>query len=152
MSPNVNTGPQGKELREIAGRTGSFASVFRMMSGSFRSRVTAALESAATLGEGDSFALITFGVCFGLYHWFYYTGVLDRAAPVGTVMLSVLPIILGVQLFLQAVALDVQSAPTEPLQKQTRMPKGLAPPRTVDIPRAERTTSESKEREPEPKA
>ncbi len=52
MSTNVKqSSGTGGELRDVARRTGSFASVFRMMSGSFRSRVTAALESAAVLDD-----------------------------------------------------------------------------------------------------
>jgi glycosyltransferase involved in cell wall biosynthesis len=67
----------------------------------------------------SGFLLLVFGLCFGLYHWIWYAEQ-GTGAPVGTVMLSVLPIILGVQLLLQAVVLDVQSTPTVPLQQRER--------------------------------
>jgi len=51
--------------------------------------------------------LISFGFFFGLYHWSIsiFTGV---AATTGTVMISVLPIILGFQLFLQGIVLEIE--------------------------------------------
>lgn len=59
--------------------------------------------------------LVAGGVIFGLYHW------IDSAhrnilTPTGTVMLAVLPLVLGFQLLLQALVLDVQSRPDRPLQ------------------------------------
>jgi glycosyltransferase involved in cell wall biosynthesis len=63
--------------------------------------------------------LVTFGALFGLYHWIdgYRRNVLT---PTGTVMLAVLPLILGFQLLLQALVLDVQNAPRRPLQARMR--------------------------------
>ena len=54
--------------------------------------------------------LITWGVAFGAYHWWksIVTGI---AAHTGTVMLGVLPLILGFQLVLQAIVLDIQETP-----------------------------------------
>ena len=54
--------------------------------------------------------LLGFGGAFGVYHWWlsYQLGVLNST---GTVMLAVMPIILGVQFILQALALDVQNVP-----------------------------------------
>jgi glycosyltransferase involved in cell wall biosynthesis len=59
--------------------------------------------------------LVSYGVFFGLYHWIdsYRRNVLT---PTGTVMLAVLPLILGFQLLLQALVLDVQNGPRRPLQ------------------------------------
>ena len=59
--------------------------------------------------------LIAFGLIFGLHHWIksYRTNVV---ASTGTVMLAALPFILGFQLLLQAVVLDVQSVVQRPLQ------------------------------------
>jgi dolichol-phosphate mannosyltransferase len=59
--------------------------------------------------------LVAGGAIFGLYHW------IDSAhrnivTPTGTVMLAVLPLVLGFQLLLQALVLDVQSRPDRPLQ------------------------------------
>jgi dolichol-phosphate mannosyltransferase len=55
-------------------------------------------------------ALLGFGSVFGAYHW-WNSESLGVATPTGTVMLAVLPVILGVQFLLQAVALDVQNIP-----------------------------------------
>jgi dolichol-phosphate mannosyltransferase len=52
---------------------------------------------------------LVFGVAFGAYHWLesIRTGI---AATTGTVMIAVVPLILGVQLLLQALTLEVQSS------------------------------------------
>lgn len=57
--------------------------------------------------------MLLFGVAFGAYHWYVSiaTGV---PATTGTVMLAVLPIVLGVQFLLQALIIDVSSAPKGP--------------------------------------
>jgi dolichol-phosphate mannosyltransferase len=60
--------------------------------------------------------LATFGVSFGLWHW-VQSARFNVPAPTGTVMLAVLPIILGVQFLLQALLLDVQNQPLRPLQR-----------------------------------
>jgi hypothetical protein len=39
-------------------------------------------------------------------------------ASTGTVMIAVLPITLGLQLLLQAIILDIQNIPKEPLQRE----------------------------------
>jgi glycosyltransferase involved in cell wall biosynthesis len=56
--------------------------------------------------------LLCAGSLFGGFHWWWS---LERqvATPTGTVMLAVLPIILGVQLLIQAVGLDIQSQPVQ---------------------------------------
>jgi glycosyltransferase involved in cell wall biosynthesis len=58
---------------------------------------------------------VAFGAIFGAQHWIISarTGI---AATTGTVMLSVLPIIVGVQLLLQALSFDVANIPKQPLQ------------------------------------
>ncbi|HEV2884496.1 MAG TPA: glycosyltransferase family 2 protein [Pyrinomonadaceae bacterium] len=54
--------------------------------------------------------LFAWGVLFGAYHW--GKGLLSGVAtPTGTIMLSVLPLILGFQLILQALVLDIQETP-----------------------------------------
>ena len=63
-------------------------------------------------------AFFAFGLVFGLYHWFVSAFVYHIATPTGTVMLAVLPIILGVQFILQGIVLDVQNVPTHPLQSE----------------------------------
>lgn len=61
-------------------------------------------------------ALALFGAASGTLQWIAsaYT---DRLTSTGTVMISVLPLILGVQFLLQSVLLDVQNAPLRPLQR-----------------------------------
>lgn len=62
--------------------------------------------------------LFLFGGGFGLYHWIR-SAELNMATPIGTVMLAVLPVILGIQLLLQAIVLDIQNIPIQPLQIKT---------------------------------
>ena len=61
-------------------------------------------------------ALLLWGGAFGAYHWFLssQTGVV---ATTGTVMLAVLPVILGIQLLLQAMIADIQNAPVRPIHR-----------------------------------
>ncbi len=54
--------------------------------------------------------LLTWGILFGAYHWLLSI-ITNRAATTGTVMLAVLPLILGFQLILQAIVLDIQETP-----------------------------------------
>ncbi len=77
--------------------------------------------NAVSLFLVSGIPLIAFGLVFGIYHWIdsYLRGALT---PTGTVMLSVLPLILGFQLLLQALVLDVQSVPRRPLQARQRRP------------------------------
>jgi len=54
--------------------------------------------------------LLTWGIGFGVYLWVRSTLTLVRTST-GTVMLAVLPLILGFQLVLQAIVLDIQETP-----------------------------------------
>lgn len=63
-------------------------------------------------------ALFAFGILFGLYHWFVSAFVYHTATPTGTIMLAILPIILGVQFILQGIVLDVQNVPNHPIQSE----------------------------------
>jgi glycosyltransferase involved in cell wall biosynthesis len=54
--------------------------------------------------------LLGWGTAFGLYTWLHSIFT-DEFASTGTVMLSVLPFVLGFELLLQAVVLDIQHAP-----------------------------------------
>lgn len=60
--------------------------------------------------------LMLYGLTFGVWQWIesVRSGV---PATTGTVMLAVLPIILGTQLLLSAVAYDIANRPTVPLQR-----------------------------------
>ena len=60
--------------------------------------------------------LVTFGAAWGVFHWIRsaQTGI---EASTGTVMIAVLPLILGTQLLLQSLVLDIQNTPKSPLVK-----------------------------------
>jgi len=53
---------------------------------------------------------ILFGVTFGGYHWIISVQTMQPATA-GTVMLSAVPVILGFQLLLQAIVLDIENVP-----------------------------------------
>lgn len=53
---------------------------------------------------------LAFGTIFGVYHWIKSIQ-MAQPATAGTVMLSALPIILGFQLLLQAIVLDIANVP-----------------------------------------
>jgi len=54
--------------------------------------------------------LVTWGTLFGAYHWILSI-VTNHVASTGTIMVAVLPFILGFQLILQAIVLDIQQTP-----------------------------------------
>jgi dolichol-phosphate mannosyltransferase len=54
-------------------------------------------------------ALTLFGTMFGLYHW-VLSASSGIPATTGTVMIAVVPLILGIQMLLQALSLEVQSS------------------------------------------
>lgn len=53
---------------------------------------------------------MAFGTTFGAYHWIKSLQTMQPATA-GTVMLSAMPVILGFQLLLEAIVLDIQNAP-----------------------------------------
>jgi hypothetical protein len=54
--------------------------------------------------------LLVFGIIFGGWHWFFAMKE-GFATPVGTVMLSALPTLMGLQLLLAFLAFDIASVP-----------------------------------------
>jgi len=70
--------------------------------------------------------LTVFGGIWGAWHWAISIQT-NVAATTGTVMIAVLPIIVGVQLLLQAITLDIQGAPTEPIHATVRLVRGDHP-------------------------
>ena len=58
--------------------------------------------------------LLIFGLLFGIYKWIQYASI-GVPAPTGTVMLATLSVLLGIQLLLSAIEIDLRSVPTEPL-------------------------------------
>ena len=63
--------------------------------------------------------LCGFGVVFGAYHW-RESIVSGVAATAGTVLLAALPTLMGFNLLLQALVLDIGNAPREPLTRYLR--------------------------------
>ena len=61
--------------------------------------------------------LLLFGTIFGGWYW-RSSALTATPTPTGTVMLAVLPIILGVQLLLQAVVADMKNMPERSLQNE----------------------------------
>src|SRR5262249_49393842 len=75
--------------------------------------------NAVSLFLVSGMPLVAYGVLFGLYHWID-SYLRNALTPTGTVMLAGRPLILGFQLLLQALVLDVQNAPRRPLQGRAR--------------------------------
>jgi len=64
----------------------------------------------------SGFFLLMFGLAFGSYHW-WTAAQMQVATQTGTVMLAVLPVILGAQILLQALSLDVQNVPGQTISQ-----------------------------------
>jgi glycosyltransferase involved in cell wall biosynthesis len=64
--------------------------------------------------------LSLFGLIWGVWHWALASQA-GVAATTGTVMIAVLPIIVGVQLLLQALTLDIANVPSEPIHASVRL-------------------------------
>src|ERR1700690_1599734 len=58
--------------------------------------------------------LLVFGLVFGSYKWIQYAS-LGIPAPTGTVILPTLSVLLGIQLLLSAIEIDLRSVPQKPL-------------------------------------
>jgi dolichol-phosphate mannosyltransferase len=74
--------------------------------------------------------LLMFGVIYGMINWISH-GMRSEPTPLGTIMVAALPIILGMQLLVAALAIDVASVPKRPLQRAGRNPGddvGSTPP------------------------
>ncbi len=60
--------------------------------------------------------------------WQWYRSAADGVpATTGTVMLAVLPLIVGIQMLLQAIVLDIQNVPRDPIHLEHQAAKGLRP-------------------------
>ena len=77
--------------------------------------------SVASIELPFGVAFLGFGVTYGGYHWLtsLQTGI---ATPAGTVMLSALPVIAGIQFLLGFIGYDVNSQPVRPIHKNIRRP------------------------------
>lgn len=74
--------------------------------------------SAASVELLLSIPLIMFGLVFGIYHWICSIQS-DAPASTGTVMLAVLPIVLGVQLLLSFLSYDIQTVPRRAIHRRS---------------------------------
>jgi len=89
--------------------------------------------SIASLYAIAGLGLLVSGAVFGAAHW-HSSAQYGVATPTGTVMLAALPVLLGIQLLLQAVSLDIQNQPThcllrDALPSQDSESAAFAPPR-----------------------
>lgn len=70
--------------------------------------------SMASMYTLTGFPLLLFGLTFGITKWIQYAS-LNIPAPTGTVMLPTLSVLLGIQLLLSAIEIDLRSVPKESL-------------------------------------
>ncbi|MFN8414131.1 MAG: glycosyltransferase family 2 protein [Anaerolineales bacterium] len=70
--------------------------------------------SIASLYIVTGLPLLLFGLIFGITKWIQYASQ-NIPAPTGTVMLPTLSVILGIQIVLSAIELDIKSTPRQPL-------------------------------------
>lgn len=75
--------------------------------------------SLASIELPAGVGLVLFGVIYGGYHWLE-SAQMGVSTPAGTVMLSALPIIMGVQFILSFIGYDVSSTPKRPLHKNAK--------------------------------
>lgn len=71
--------------------------------------------NAASLETIIGGSLFTFGLVFGIQSWIT-SSAQNELASTGTVMLSVVPLIMGFQLLLSALHFDIENTPKEPIQ------------------------------------
>jgi dolichol-phosphate mannosyltransferase len=69
--------------------------------------------------------LFAFGAIFGAYHWIW-GAIHDRPTQTGTVIVAAVPFILGFQLLLQALVLDIQNTPRAESRKRPEPSTALA--------------------------
>lgn len=60
------------------------------------------------------FPLLLFGLIFGITKWIQYAQI-GVAAPTGTVMLPTLSLILGIQIMLSGIEIDIKNSPSQPI-------------------------------------
>lgn len=61
---------------------------------------------------------LLFGIVYGAHHWIHSTST-GTTTPAGTVMLSALSILTGLQLVLAFIGYDISSVPTHPIHRKT---------------------------------
>ncbi|MEN6338458.1 MAG: hypothetical protein ABFE01_29735, partial [Phycisphaerales bacterium] len=95
--------------------------------------------SIATVHLLVGIVLVLFGVIFGGYHWIQAQH-LARFASAGTVMLAGLPVILGAQLLLNFLSMDMTNIPRDPLHR--RLPGRRTTPVVPDLRRLDAAVAE----------
>lgn len=75
--------------------------------------------SIASIQLPTGLALLLFGLAYGGYHW-AHSATLGVSTPAGTVMLSALPVLAGIQFLLGFIGNDVSSVPVRPVQRNSR--------------------------------
>jgi dolichol-phosphate mannosyltransferase len=63
--------------------------------------------------------LLLFGLIFGSIKWIHYASI-NVPAPTGTVMLATLSVLLGIQILLSAIEIDMNSVPKQPLSEKLK--------------------------------
>ncbi|MGV8941726.1 MAG: glycosyltransferase family 2 protein [Lysobacter sp.] len=71
--------------------------------------------------------LLLFGAIYGGLHW-YGSSISGVPAPLGTVIVAALSILLGIQLVLAFLAFDIASVPVSPIHPRLRRPTGRVTP------------------------
>lgn len=66
--------------------------------------------TAITIFLLTGLSCILFGSIWGIYHW-WKSSTMGAAASTGTVMIAILPLILGIQFILQSIVMDIQNIP-----------------------------------------
>ena len=61
---------------------------------------------------------LAFGIIYGIYHWIHSASI-GTPTTAGTVMLSALPILTGIQFLLAFVGFDISSVPTRPIHRNS---------------------------------
>lgn len=75
--------------------------------------------SIASIELVGGVGLLTFGALFGGYHW-YQSSLAGSATPVGTIMLSIVALITGIQFLLAFVSYDIANTPRATLNQVVR--------------------------------
>nr|WP_324257458.1 glycosyltransferase family 2 protein [Cellvibrio fontiphilus] len=73
--------------------------------------------SVASIELVLGFVLLLFGAIYGGYHWIA-SAQAGTTTPTGTVMLAVLPIVIGVQLLLSFLSYDIENVPRRPIHRR----------------------------------
>jgi uncharacterized protein (DUF2164 family) len=71
--------------------------------------------SLASLELPIGLFMMLFGAIYGGYHW-YLSSLVEALTPAGTVVISAISLVMGLQLLLAFIGYDIASIPTRPIQ------------------------------------